>query len=184
MYRPRLGERLLHPSRELWDYEYTWDFGDGSPTLIGAPDEGSTRLEASHSFSDFRPTPYTAILTVTAMSDAGEVEGSDEFRVRVTESEGLLVWGWDVGETARWAVRVLAGIAWIITTVAIWAGILSPVIIGIVLLIFLIRRFGPNMGLGRGGGSRCSARRSAWEEQAARWGTIRYWIAAWLHLPG
>ena len=148
---------------ELRDYEYQWDFGDGSPTIIGVPDEGSTRLQATHSFRDYRPRPYDVTLTVTAMSDAGEVSGSGSFSVSVTESEGLLVWGWDVGEAARLAVRVLAGIAWVITTVAIWIGILSPVIIGIVVLIFLIRRFGPR--LGPGGGSR-SSRRSAWDEQA------------------
>ena len=149
---------------ELRDYEYQWDFGDGSPTIIGVPDEGSTRLQATHSFRDYRPRPYDVTLTVTAMSDAGEVSGSGSFSVSVTESEGLLVWGWDVGEAARLAVRVLAGIAWVITTVAIWVGILSPVIIGIIVLIFLIRRFGPRLGLGRGGGR--SSRRSAWDEQA------------------
>ena len=149
---------------ELRDYEYQWDFGDGSPTVIGVPDEGSTRLQATHSFRDYRPRPYDVTLTVTAMSDAGEVSGSDSFSVSVTESEGLLVWGWDVGEAARLAVRVLAGIAWVITTVAIWAGILSPVIIGIIVLIILIRRFGPRLGVGRGGN--LSSRRSAWDEQA------------------
>ena len=157
---------------ELRDYEYKWDFGDGSPTVIGTPEEGSTRLVATHSFRDYRPRPYDVTLTVTAMSDAGEVTGSGSFSVHVTESEGLLVWGWDIGETAGWAVRVLAGIAWVLVTVAIWAGILSPIIIGLIVLIFLIRRFGPRLGLGGGAGGgggreRRSAPSSAWDEQPA-----------------
>ncbi len=153
---------------ELRDYEYKWDFGDGSPTVIGAPEEGSTRLQATHSFRDYRPRPYDVTLTVTAMSDAGEVTGSGSFSVRVTESEGLLVWGWDIGETAGWAVRVLAGIAWVAVTVAIWAGILSPIIIGLIVLIFLIRRLGPRLGLGGGSGrDRRPAPSSAWDEQPA-----------------
>ena len=137
---------------ELWDYQYKWDFGDGSPTVTGGLSEGVTRIEATHSFRDHRPVPYTATLTVTATSDAGQVSGSDSFTVQVTESEGLLVWGWDAGGTARWALRALAGIAWIIVTVAIWAGILSPVIIGVVVLAFLIRRFWPKLNLGGGAG--------------------------------
>ncbi len=153
---------------ELRDYEYKWDFGDGSPTIIGAPDEGSTRLQVTHSFRDYRPRPYDVTLTVTATSDAGEVSGTGAFSVSVTESEGLLVWGWDIGGAASLAVRVLVGIAWVITTVAIWVGILSPVIIGIIVLIFLIRRFGPKLGLGGGGGrTGRPAPRSAWEEQPA-----------------
>ncbi len=158
---------FTHPA-ELRDYEYKWNFGDGSPTVIGVPDEGSTRLQATHSFRDYRTRPYDVTLTVTAMSDAGEVTGSGSFSVRVTESEGLLVWGWDIGETAGWAVRVLVGIAWVITTVAIWVGILSPVIIGLIVLIFLIRRFGPRLDLG-GGGKRAGrpARHGPWDEQPA-----------------
>ena len=138
---------------ELWEYQYKWDFGDGSPTATGSLREGATRIEATHSFRDHRPVPYTATLTVTATSDAGQVSGSDSFTVQVTESEGLLVWGWDAGGTARWALRALAGIAWIIVTVAIWAGILSPVIIGVVVLAFLIRRFWARLNLGGSGGA-------------------------------
>ena len=69
---------------ELWDYQYQWDFGDGSPTVTGKP-EGPPRVETTHTFSDHRPAPYTAVLTVSAMSDAGRVSGSDSFSVRVTE---------------------------------------------------------------------------------------------------
>ena len=83
---------------ELWDYQYQWDFGDGSPTVTGAPEEGSTRIDEDHAFADHRPFAYTALLTVSAMSDAGQVSGSDSIDVRVTEAERFLVGGWDVGE--------------------------------------------------------------------------------------
>ena len=155
---------------ELRDYEYQWDFGDGSPTVVGSLSEGgegSTRVETSHAFRDHRPAAYTVTLKVTAMSDAGEVSGTDEFLVHVTESEGLLVWGWDVGETAWLAVRVLTGTAWVVVTVVIWAGILSPVIIGLLGIVFLVRRVGRRLNFGGGGGAgRRSGRRSAWVEEA------------------
>ena len=151
---------------ELWDYQYVWDFGDGSPTETGSLAVGATRVDTTHAFRDFRPTPYTATLTVTATSDAGQVSGSGSFSVRVTESEGLLVWGWDLGSTARGAVRALAGIAWVATTVAIWVAILSPVILVIIVAVYLIRRFGPRLNLGGPRGDRPVRRRSrsAWEE--------------------
>ena len=49
--------------------------------------------ETTHAFSDHRPAAYTAMLTVSAMSDTGRVSGSDSFSVRVTESEGFFVGG-------------------------------------------------------------------------------------------
>ena len=81
---------FLRPG-ELQDYQYLWDFGDGSPTVIGKPEEGTTRVETTHAYSDHRPTAYTAVLTISAMSDAGRVSGSDSFSVRVTESEGFFM---------------------------------------------------------------------------------------------
>ena len=48
---------FLRPA-ELWDFEYQWDFGDGSPTVTGNPEEGATRLEAAHTYSDHRPAAY------------------------------------------------------------------------------------------------------------------------------
>ena len=75
---------------------------------------------------DYRPTAYTSVLTVSAMSDAGRVSGSGSFSVRVTESEGFFIGGWNVGGTAKAAVRALSAVAWAATTVIIWLGILSP----------------------------------------------------------
>ena len=130
---------FLRPA-ELWDYAYKWDFGDGSPTATGTPEEGSTRLEASHTFTDYRPQGYEVTLTVTAMSDGGEVEGVGSFWVNVTESRGLIVGGWDVGETTKSAVRALSAVARGTVMVLIWLAIFSPVIAVLAGVVYLIRR--------------------------------------------
>ena len=68
--------------RSSGDYQHQWDFGDGSPTVTGQPEEGSTRVETTHAFSDHRPAAFTVVLTVSAMSDAGRVSGSDTVSVQ------------------------------------------------------------------------------------------------------
>jgi len=129
---------------ELWDYEYQWDFGDGSPSVIGSPDEGATRVEVSHRFSDYRPTPYLVTFTVSAMSDAGRVTSSGQFSVTVTEGDSLVVGGWDVGGTASAAVYVLSAVGQGILFVLIWVGILVVPLVALALLVaFPLRRFWP-----------------------------------------
>ena len=130
---------------ELWDYEYQWDFGDGSPTVTGEPEEGTARVETSHTFSDHRPAAYTAVLTVSAMSDAGRVSGSDSVSVQITESPGFLVLGWNFGGTAKGAVRALLAIVSVATRIIIWVGILSPVIIVVGAAIYLLNRYGQRL---------------------------------------
>ena len=116
----------------LWDIQYRWDFSDGSPTVTGAPEEGATRAVVSHTFENYRPQRYQANFTVTAQSEAGEVKGSDSFMVQVTESQGLVIGNWDLVESAKWAIRVLSGIALAIVNVLIWVVIFSPVWLGII----------------------------------------------------
>ena len=125
---------------ELWDYQYQWDFGDGSPTETGQPGENAGRVELTHVFADHRPTEFTATLTIDAISDAGPVSGSDSFAVRVTEAESFFVAGWNVTGTVKSAVRTLSAIAKVALTVIIWAGILSPVILVVVGVIYLGNR--------------------------------------------
>ena len=125
---------------ELWDYQYQWDFGDGSPTETGKPEENAGRVELTHIFADYRPTEFMATLTINAISDAGPVSGSDSFAVRVTEAESFFVAGWDVTGTVKSAVRTLSAIAKVALTVIIWAGILSPVILVIVGIIYFANR--------------------------------------------
>ncbi len=131
----------------LWDFEYRWDFGDGTATVVDVPAEGSTRAMAIHAYRDYRPDPYEVILTVTARSDAGEVKGSSSFLVQVNEVEGFVVAGWDVGGTARSAVRALTAIGQALLIVVIWLGILSPVWVAVLAAIIFLprlrRRFWP-----------------------------------------
>ena len=128
--------------KELWDYEFRWDFGDGTPTVIGTPDEGVTRVSALHSFADYRPFPYEVKFTVTAMSEAGEVTGFDITGVHVTESRGYLVGGWDIGETGKSAIRALSVVVMGAATLIIWLGIFIPVwvVIGAIIVLFITLR--------------------------------------------
>ena len=111
----------------LWDLQYRWSFGDGSAPVTGTPDEGVTKATATHAYGDYRPRPYTATLRVVAQSDAGPVEGSSSFDVRVTESQGLIIAGWSAGATARTATRALSGVIQAAGTLLIWVGIFTPV---------------------------------------------------------
>ena len=126
---------------ELWDYQYQWDFGDGSPSVTGNPDEGSTRIAVEHSFADYRPRAYTAVLTVSATSDAGEVSGSDTIDVWVTEAERFLVGGWDVSDTFKTAVRALSTLVRELVRLSIWLVVFLPVIAVGIAVLFLLRRF-------------------------------------------
>ena len=125
----------------LWDFQFRWDFGDGTPTVTGNPDEDATRVEAVHSYTDHRPRPYAVTFTVSAMSDAGRVSASDSFGVEVKESKGIVVGGWDFGATGKAAVRALSAVGRALVIVLIWVGIFSPVwlIIGGI-LFFTTRR--------------------------------------------
>ncbi len=131
----------------LWDFEYRWDFGDGTATVIDVPAEGSTRAMAAHAYSDYRPDPYEVVLTVTAQSDAGEVRGTSSILVQVNEVEGFVVAGWDVGGTAKSAVRALTAIGQALLIVVIWIGILSPVWLAVLAAVIFLprlrRRFWP-----------------------------------------
>ncbi len=113
---------------ELWDYEYQWDFGDGSPTVSGEIDEG-TRVEAAHAYTDYRPFPYSVELTVSAMSDAGRISASGSFDVSVTESEGFVVGGVDVEGTFKTAVRALSAVGIALFYVLIWAVVFIPLLV-------------------------------------------------------
>ena len=131
----------------LRDFEYRWDFGDGTATVVDVPAEGSTRAMAIHAYRDYRRDPYEVVLTVTAQSDAGEVKGSGSFLVQVNEVEGFVVAGWDMGGTAKSAVRALTAVGQALLIVVIWLGILSPVWLAVLAAILFLprlrRRFWP-----------------------------------------
>ena len=133
--------RFTRPA-ELWDFEYQWEFGDGSPTVTGSIEDEESRIAVSHEYSDFRPRPYEVVVTVSAMSDVGRISSTNSFTVHVTEVEGFAVGGWDVGETAKTAVRALSAVGKVALAVLIWVGIFSPVILVIGVAVILIRRYG------------------------------------------
>ncbi len=112
---------------ELWDYEHRWDFGDGTPTEIGIPEEGATRVGTVHSFSDYRPDPYEVTFTMSAMSEAGKVSTSANFYVFVNESRGFIIGGWSAGETGKTAVRALSVAFQVLGTIAIWVAVFIPI---------------------------------------------------------
>ena len=133
--------RFTRPA-ELWDFEYQWEFGDGSPTVTGSIEDEESRIAVSHEYSDFRPRPYDVVVTVSAMSDVGRVSSSDSFAVHVTEVEGFAVGGWDVGDTAKTAVRALTAVGKVALWALIWVGIFSPVILVAGGALVLFRRYG------------------------------------------
>ena len=113
---------------------FRWAFGEGSPPETDALDEGITNAVARHVYPNNRPVPYTATLTITAESEAGKVESSGTLRVRVRESKGWVVAGWEVAEQGKTGVRALSALAQGLATALIWVAIFSPmwVVLGII----------------------------------------------------
>ena len=125
----------------LSDVTYSWNFGDGSEPQSSALSEGQTTASATHVYDNHRPTPYAVTLTVTASSQAGEIEASTETSVFVRESLGWTVGGWSPGEDGKEATRALSEVLQGLTTLLIWAVIFSPFWLAAIAAIwFLVRR--------------------------------------------
>ena len=112
--------------QELSDFKYSWDFGDGSPVVNAAPEEGVTRITAIHAYENYRNREYQIKLTVTAQSEAGEVSGSSYTYIFVEEDEGLVIGGWSPGDNAKQATRALSVFGQGMGTLIIWTVIFSP----------------------------------------------------------
>jgi hypothetical protein len=123
----------------LTNVNYKWDFGDGTAPETGPVPEVATRIDTTHSYKDFRPFPYQAVLTITADSEVGEVEVQSNLTVVVREKPAWTVAGWDAGDTGRTAVRTLSAVGAGLATAAIWAGIFSPIWIILLGLVFVGR---------------------------------------------
>ena len=133
----------------LRNYQYEWEFGDGSPALTGAVEEGASNVETTHIFENHRPLEYTVTLTISADSDAGKVEGASSFGVYAREVEGFVISGWSAGDNLKGAIRALSGLAQVAGTVAIWVVIFTPVWVVLGLVIYLIARSRRRLRLGR-----------------------------------
>ena len=125
----------------LTNYQYSWEFSDGTEAMTGVPEEGATTVTTVHVFENHRPHPFTVTLTVSAESEAGNVEGSSSIEVFVQESEGFVITGWSAGDNLKDAIRALSGFAQVAGTVAIWAAIFTPVWIVLGIVIYLFVRF-------------------------------------------
>ena len=125
----------------LSNFQYSWEFSDGSEAVTGAPEEGATTVTATHAYENHRPQSFTVTLTVSADSDAGEVEGSAAIEVFVQEAEGFVISGWSAGDNIKSAIRALSGFGQAAGTVAIWVAIFIPVWLVIGVVIYLIVRF-------------------------------------------
>ena len=131
----------------MTDVRYTWDFGDGSDPASGSLKEGVTTAFAAHNYTNYRPRPYTARLTITGMMETGEVEGSGTVDVRVEESQGWVIGGWSFSDQWKTAVRTLSAVAAAALTGSIWLLVFSPIIAIIVgAAIFLGKRAGSSAG--------------------------------------
>ena len=95
---------FLRPS-ELWDYTYKWDFGDGSTTVTGMPEEGSTRLQVATCLPTTAPQGYGGGGYGNRNERRRGGDGLRFFLGRGYGIQGLDRWGLAVGETTKSAVR-------------------------------------------------------------------------------
>ncbi|MCY4578763.1 MAG: DUF4349 domain-containing protein [Chloroflexi bacterium] len=133
----------------LTNYQYGWEFSDGSEAVTGAPEEGATTVTTSHVYQNHRPEPFYATLTISAESEAGNVEGTATIEVFVQEAEGFVITGWSAGDNLKDAVRALSGFAQAAGTVAIWVTIFVPVWLVLGVIIYLLVRFRGRVRLNR-----------------------------------
>jgi hypothetical protein len=102
-------------------YTYEWDFGDGNTSTEEIP---------SHTYSS--AGDYTVSLTVT--DDRGNTD--TEIRTDYIHVQS----GWSAGNIAKSAWNGLRTFGKVLADIIIWAGIFSPVIIVVGVVIYLLRR--------------------------------------------
>ncbi len=125
----------------LTDVAYSWDFGDGSSPVTGELSDGQTSASATHVYDNHRPRPYDVTLTVTASSEAGDIEAGSQTSVYVEQALGWTVGGWTPGEDGKDATRALTELLQGLSTLLIWLVIFSPVwLIAAAVIWYLVRR--------------------------------------------
>ena len=122
------------------DLKFEWEFGDGSASITGDLAEGETNAVATHVYSDDRPFPFRATLTVTGDRDGREVKSSGSVNVFVAESPGWVLSGWSASDNWKTATRALSRVGQGAGTFFIWVGIFSPVWIAAGAVIVVVRR--------------------------------------------
>ena len=125
----------------LSDVAYAWNFGDGSSPVTGELSDGQTTASATHVYDNHRPRPYDVTLTITATSEAGEIEARSQTNVYVEEALGWTVGGWSPDEDGRDAVRAMTSLLQGLSTLLIWLVIFSPFwLIAAAVVWYLVRR--------------------------------------------
>ena len=79
-------------------------------------------------------------MTITADSEVGEVDASDELLVSVSEDPGIVAEGFETGSTAKTAFRSLTVVVQSLAQAGIWLVIFSPIWGVIVALAWLLIR--------------------------------------------
>ena len=125
---------------ELTDVSFTWDFGDGSEQVEGTLEAGVTAALAEHDYSDHRPAPYRATLTVIGQSEAGEVESQSIVMIQVVEAPGYTLGGWSAGDSWKTIIRTLSGVGQVLVTILFWVGVLSPLWLALIGAVIWRRR--------------------------------------------
>ena len=98
-------------------------------------------MDTTHVYTDYRSASYRIKFTITADSAVGEIVSSHEIRALVQEDPGLIVGGFDVGDTTKTAVRTLSLALSGLTIVAIWVAIFGIIWIPLaVVVVIIIRR--------------------------------------------
>ena len=127
---------------EIWDYEYIWDFGDGSPSTPVQLSQGIIRLEGIHTYHEPQQQYIEATLTISGISDAGKISATETFIVIVTERNSLIAGSWDIGAWAKSSIRAVFATLSAVTMIFVWLLIFSPLIAIIVVPIIVARRRG------------------------------------------
>ena len=107
--------------------KYRWEFGDGSPAVEGVLAADVTVAEATHTYPNNRPIPYTATLVISGDSKIGEIEGTSALSVRVNEAESWVIADWSIGDTFKDGVQALSAVGVYGVRGLVWALVLSPV---------------------------------------------------------
>jgi hypothetical protein len=128
------------------DVSYSWNFGDGSAPVeasIESTGDGS-QVDTVHTYQNFRPDPYVAVLTITGQTDVGEVEAVGQAYIFVRETIGVSAAELDAGSTVRDAGRTLQSVGVFLAQAGLWLLILSPawLVVGGVVFVVVRRRRG------------------------------------------
>ena len=123
---------------------YSWNFGDGSAPVESSlgDSDAAVKVDASHTYQNFRSNPYVVSLTVNGQTEVGEVEVSSEVLVFVRETIGVKAADLDAGNTTRDAVRTLQSVGVFLAKGGLWLAILSPawLIVGAAAFLVIRRR--------------------------------------------